>query len=326
MPKRPDPNHPLAQASKEFQDSLGLPASPTAAAPQAPVTEPAPGVVTPPALVVAPDLTPAPSLAVDPNAKMQQMFDTMMGRVDALNEVNRKLNADLETQINNNAFLKQKAEEERAAREAIAEKARRLESEAETANATKAFVSDKVDPEQFAEVFRGIQPHLARRDQQIEEALRRVERAEQVARDAVTAADNKIGKMKQDILERNLVRGAPEIKKLLTQPDFQEFLNQRIPGARRTRLQELQDAYAESDEEFIVNLVSDFKLLGKPAAAPAVDPPRTIQTQTPKAPVKEETITDDMVTAAFQEHLAGNLTKAQYNQLRAQQKKQAAGA
>jgi hypothetical protein len=326
MPKRPDPNHPLAQAAADFAASVAAPAAASAGDPSAPVTEPVLAAVTLPAGEITPALQPAPSPAMDPNVKMQAMFDTMMGRVDVLNEANRKLNADLEAQIQNRTFLETKLSEERAAREADAVARRRLEAEAEAANATKDFVSDKVDPEQFAEVFRGIQPHLAKRDAAIQEAVNRATRAEEAARAAVDASDAKLARMKQDILERNLVRGAPEIKTLLRQSDFQEFLAQRIPGARRTRLQELQDAYAEGDEEFIVGLIGDFKLLGKPAAAPAADPARVISSQTPKAPVKQEVVTEEMVQAAFQRYLAGEITQAEYKQFSALQKKQAAGA
>lgn len=322
MPKRPDPNHPLAQAAAEIERELAAPA-PTAL--PAPATEPAPAVVTAVAPVVAAETTPAPSPAVDPNAKMQEMFDSMMGRFESERERARALEEKLVTQAQNNEFLTAKLNERTTGEEALRARLRQLEAETEAANAIKGFQSDKVDPEQFAEVFRGIQPHLAKRDAAIAEANERAGRAEAAAKAAIDASDAKLAKMKQDLLEKNLVRGAPEIKTLLKQTDFQEFLAQRVPGTRRTRLQELQDAYADGDEEFIVSLVGDFKLLGKPAAAPAADPPRAITSQAPKAPVKEVTVTEEMVQTAFQKYLDGGMTQAEYKQIRAMQKKQGAG-
>jgi hypothetical protein len=325
MPKKPDPNHPLAQAAADFHASLDASTSVPAADPPAPATEPVPAAVTLTAgePVIAP--TPAPSPAVDPNTKMQAMFDTMMGRFEAEREARVKAEADRETLRQNVDFLTNRVTSMSTGEEAARARVRQLEAELEATSAVKDFQSDKVDPEQFAEVFRGIQPHLAKRDAAIAEANQRAARAEEAAKQALEAADAKLGKMKQEILERNLVRGAPEIKTLLKQSDFQEFLAQRIPGARRTRLQELQDAYADGDEEFIVGLIGDFKLQGKPAAVPSGDPPRVVQNQTPRAPVKTEAVSEEMVQAAFQRYLNGELTRDEYKQISAAQKKQAAG-
>lgn len=272
-----------------------------------------------------PELTPAPSPEPDALARMQANFDTMLGRLEAEREARLRAEAERDAQTQNNAFVSKRLQEAEDARRAEAEARRKLEADTAVALAAKGFQSDKVDPEQFAEIFRGLQPVFTDMRSRVETLAEENRRLNQTVDGLRTEGETRVQKVRQEILEKNLVRGAPEIKQLLKQPDFNDFLAQRVPGSRRTRLAELQEAYAEGDEDFIVGLVKDFKLQGKPAAVPSGDPPRAITQQTPRAAVKEEVVSDDQVQAAFQQYLDGKIPQSEYKRLRALNRKQSAG-
>lgn len=333
-PRNPQPNHPFHDAASAIEQEIE-----THAAPQ-----PAPGDRPAPVAPVVPPVTPEPhvpsplpaSTPAQPQpaklppevetamAKMQGYVDTMMGRVEKLNsEVveERTANATLKANLD---FVTQRNNERNAEYERIIARNRELEQALEVNDATKGFTSDLVDQAQFAEIFRGIAPHLKRRDEVIDALNQRNAALERRLDEVANMVPSEVAKLDQKWVDRQVLRSTPEITGMLQSPAGKEFLAQRIPGSRRTRMQELQDAYRDGDDEFIKDLVADWKRVGAPVEVPSADPPRTILNQQPRPAVPDTPITEEQVSAAFQEVLAGKRTRESFRALTAAQAKQVA--
>lgn len=316
-PMNPRPNHPLAQAAAAEQDEINRMLSAPSPAP----IEPAQPVLTP---VVTPEPTPsspAPTPASDP-LLTQHHFETMLGRVEKLNEENRRLAEDAATKEANRAFLEARLNEKNATEAAALARVRELESALEVNDATKGFTSDLVDQAHFAEIFKGIVPHLTKRDQMIESALARSAQLEKRLDEALKANMQQVAALDQKWLDRSVLRNTPDITTMLKSKEGQEFLAQRVPGTRRTRLQELQDAYRDGDDQFITELVGDWKRVGKPQEVPVSDPQRTITNETPRSPTPEVRLSEDDVQAAFQKTLAGTMTREDFRKVKAEYERQ----
>lgn len=312
-PKRPTPNHPLAQSAAEIEN---LAPAPTAKLEAPPVTPAAP-----PATVVTPQPTPTPT--PDPTERAQAMMDTMMGRLEKLNEDNRRLSADVGTLDANRQFLEQSLNERNATVERITKRNAELESIVETDVATRGFTSDLVDKDHFAEIFRGMQPFFKRTNDLVSSVVSKNVELERKLAEAIEAPKTVVDRLRKELLDKNVRKGAPDFSKLLkTSKEFQDFLQERIPGSRRTRMQEVQEAWDQEDEQYFVDVVADFGKRGNPQAVPSADPPRTITEQQPTAPQKEPLVTDDHVQAGFEKTLSGEMTRAEFKQLLAMQNKQ----
>jgi len=252
------------------------------------------------------------------NARME----SMMGRVDVLNSDNRELRKVVETTAQNRTFLETRLQETMAQLERERQARLEAESRADVNSAAQDFNSDVVDPAQFAEIYRGLQPHLQRRDQMISNLSSENQKLNGIIDSLRRESDEKINGLRKEILERQVRRDVPDITTLLSDKVFEEFLSQQIPGSRRTRLQELQDAYRDGDDVFIKSVVEDYKKRGNPTPVPAADPPRSLQHQTPQQPVKAQAITEDMVQGAFQKQLAGEITLEEFKEIQARYKQQ----
>jgi hypothetical protein len=279
-----------------------LDATPTDPEPavQAAATEPAP----------APAAAP-PAVNVD---LLQRQYDSMMGRMEALNRENRENLGRLAAVDANRQFLEQRASEQQQELQTLRERLRSIEAAQEVTDVVKGFSSDLVDAQQFAEIVKGLNPALKRRDEMIQGALAKQAELERKLDEVLGTAREEIKKVDQRWLDRNLLHKSPDIKGMLQSPSGKEFLAQRVPGGRRTRLQELQDAYAEGDEDFIAGLVSQWSASSKPAA-PTPDPAPAIESQVPRAPKPVAAPTDDELQAAFQKVLRGEMTRAQFKEL-----------
>jgi len=332
-PKNPQPNHPFHDAANAIEEEIAAHAAPQAPAHEpAPVAQPVPPV-TPEPHVPEPLPTqspvPAQPSALPPEvqaamSKMQGYVDTMMGRVEKLNSEivdERTRNATLAANLE---FVTQRTNEKNAEYERVVARNRELEQALEVNDATRGFTSDVVDQAAFAEIFRGIAPHLKRRDELLEKLTARNEALEARLDEVLKTAREEVSKLDQKWVDRSVLRTNPEITQMLQSATGKEFLAQRIPGSRRTRMQELQDAYRDGDDQFISDIVADWKRVGAPVEVPNADPHRTIQNQTPRAAVPEQPISDEQVSAAFQEVLAGKRTRESFRALTAAQAKQVA--
>jgi hypothetical protein len=331
-PKNPQPNHPFHDAASAIEQEIESHAAPLApgdhpapVAPVPPVT-PEPHVPTPlPASTPAqPQPEKLPAEVETAMARMQGYVDTMMGRVE-------KLNTDLTDERTRNAtlaanvdFVTQRANEKNAEYERVIARNRELEQALEVNDAARGFSSDLVDKDQFAEIFRGLAPHLKRRDELIDSLNQRNAALEKRLDDVASAVPAEVAKLDQKWVDRQVLRSTPEITSMLQSPAGKDFLAQRIPGSRRTRMQELQDAYRDGDDEFIKGLVADWKRVGAPVEVPNADPPRTILNEVPRPAVPEQPISDEQVSAAFQDVLAGRMTRKQFTAITAAQAKQVA--
>lgn len=318
-PKNPKPHHPLALAAAEEEQQIQqMISAPQDEPPVVPDPPPAPAIS-------APNSTAAPAAPVAPVLdKLQAQFETMLGRVEKLNEENRSLQAKLATIDANRQFLEQRAKERQEEYERLVARNRELEAALEVDAAAKGFQSDLVDQTQFAEIFRGLAPHLKKRDEMIERVLARNAELEKKLDDVLGTVRNEVSELDRKWLDRSLLRSSPEIKNMLKSKEGEEFLAQRIPGSRRTRAQELQDAYRDGDDAFIAQLVSEFKQSLAVQANVVPDPQPSIVSQAPRAPRPETPITDDDVQAAFQKTLRGEMSRADFKKLLAAQQQQVA--
>jgi hypothetical protein len=315
--KNPRPHHPLAAAAAAEDDEIQRMISAPLAVPSAP-PEPVKPVVTPE------PKPPEPARpAVDPAVeKLQHNFETMLGRVETLNAENKRLAEEAAAKEANRVFLEQRLNERNAEVEKALARLRELEGALEVNEASKGFTSELVDQAHFAEIFRGITPHLRKRDEMIERVLARNDALEKKLDEVLNSTRQEVAKLDQKWLDRSVLRTTPEITQMLKSAEGQEFLAQRVPGTRRTRLQELQDAYRDGDDTFISELVADWKRLGKPQEVPTPDPARTIVTETPRAPQPERPVSEDDVQSAFQQVLDGRMTREDFRKIKATFEKQ----
>lgn len=318
--KNPKPNHPMAAAAAVELDEIQKMISDPPPAPDAPVV-PATPAVTPDPKPSSPAPAPAQDLLMT-----AQHFETMLGRVDVLNAENRRLAEESATKEANRAFLEARLNEKNAAEAAALARVRELEAVVEVADATRGFTSDLVDQAHFAEIFKGITPHLRKRDDMIASVLARNEALEKKLDEVLNSTRSEIGKLDQKWLDRSVLRTTPEITNMLKSKEGQDFLAQRVPGTRRTRMQELQDAYRDGDDTFIGELVGDWKRVGKPVEVPTSDPARTIMNEAPRAPTPERQMSEDDVQKAFQQTLDGTMTRDDFRKIKATFEKQLVGA
>lgn len=317
--KNPKPNHPMAQAAADELAAIDALTSAAPSAPLAPTSpDPDPGNAISQPRVDAP---PAPP-ALDRDAE-QRFNHAMLGRIEKQNEELRKVAEENAAQRANNEFLARRAEEATKLLEETLRRNRELEQALEIDSATKGFQSDLVDSAHFQEIFKGLAPHLKKRDDVIQQVLTRNADLEKKLDEMRGVVVQEVRALDQKWLDRSVMRQSPEIKQMLNSPQGKDFLAQRIPGSRRTRMAELQDAYRDGDDEFIRDIVADWKRLGKPQEVDA-DPMRTIVTETPRAATPEKPVTDDEVQAAFQKVLRGEMTRADFTKLTASQTRQIA--
>lgn len=335
MPRRPDPNHPMHDAARAEQGEIdtmvathtGAPPQPTPAAPVpplavAPVATPTP---TPP----APPPAPEPSLRPNPPdtdnfSRLSAQLDTTLGRLEASNEEVARLRAEIDTGGKNRAFLEAKLQEQADQNRALNQKVLELAARADLTDATRSFQSELVDPDHFAEIYRGLSPTF----QRMSEQLARVETALAESNKRVATVDKtvdeRVKKETRRITDKLLLRDVPDFGKLMDRQDFQDFLAERIPGTRRTRSQELAEAYEEGDTQFMGDLVKEFRARTAP---PPPDPgiregPRTPTGQLPTPAKEPPLLTEDDLQAAHQQVLKGELSREDYRKLSAAYKAQ----
>lgn len=310
-PKRPDPKHPLAQSAEEIEAEIAAalktdePKDPPADTPPA---DPAAKVVTDPPSPPQPPAPPAPAPA-PADDRTQQMMDTMMGRIESMNDEIRGLTDGHRTLQENNSFLATRNTE-------LARENAELKARIEAGAITQGFQSDLVDREHFSEINRGLNPRFKGIEDQLTQILGRLNKTDERVAAAEAAPAAAIGKFRKELLDKSVRRGTPEFAKLLkTDKVFQEFLQERIPGSRTTRMDQVQDAWKEDDDEYFNTVVSDYKRRGAPQPVPPADPPRAITEQQPKPPVDTPDITQDHMQAAFAQVLEGKMTRADYRKL-----------
>lgn len=318
MPKRPDPNHPLADAAKGELDQIAAMLPPTGDPAPAPLGDLAPDLTsTPPAQPQ--DLTPEPPTPPQPDrfAVYEQRESTLLGRLEAEREEKAKLLALNQKLAENQTFVGDRVN-------ALLAEKRALEQQLEAASLGREFKSEIVDSEQFNEIVRGITPVLKRRDDRIDALVEEIQGLKSLVATTRSEAEQRVTGVRKEVTERLLLRDEPEFQKLLQRKDFQDFLAERIPGSRRTRLQEVQDAYNDGDTAYMKQVATDFRLKGKPQAVDAgIDqPPRAVGDQTPRAPRREEPVSEDDVQRAFEAMNRGDITVAQYKAIRKRQRDQ----
>ena len=341
QPRNPKPNHPFAQAAAAVEREISA-SFPNADPPETPAPAPAaPAPVTqhpeptptptptpePAPVAAAPSPQPTPPAPAQPDEatrRLQANLDTALGRVSALNEELARREREAETQRQNSTFTETRLNDLTRERDEAIRRARELEAANEVSEAARGFNSELVDSAQFAEIFRGLQPHLSRRDAETARVLQLITDLGARLDARFSEANEAVVKLDQKWIDKSVLKSSPALAEMVRSPSGQEFLAQRIPGTRRTRKEELQEAYRDGDEEFIANMVADWKRLGAPVEVPSADPPRTIVTETPKPPVRPVPITEAMVQAKFQEVLDGKATHADFRQLSAQFAKQVA--
>lgn len=317
-PKRPTPNHPLAQSAAEIE-GLNAPTPPAA------VPTPSPSPAAAPAPIVTQQPTPPVPPQPDPAERVQHMMDSMMGRLETLNESNKQLVTDVGTLTANREFLEQSLNERNTRLAEVERRNAELESRLETETASRGFQSDLVDKDHFAEIFRGMQPFFKRMADDVTSVKAKNVELERRLTEAQAAPAAEVGRFRKELLDRRVRQGSPEFSQLLkNSKEFLNFLNERIPGSRRTRMQEVQDAWDQEDDTYFVDVVSDFRKLGNPQPVPPADPHRVITEQQPKPPQPDVPITDDAVQLAFNKVLAGEMTRGDFKKLTALQNQQAA--
>jgi hypothetical protein len=327
MPKRQDPNHPMAAAAAAENAEIDK----MVTAPPTPDPAPAPAALVPdPTSRPDPPPPPTPAPPEDRFALLERRFDSMAGRFEATLNENRELQTTLKTHQDNAAFAARTAADDRARREqveadnaALLKEKRRLEQQLEAERLGREFKSDVVDADQFNDIVRGIQPHLQRRDDRIDELVGEVTSLRTKMAAIEGEAEKRVNGVRKEVTERLLLRDEPDFKVLLERKDFQDFLSERIPGARRTRLQEVQDAYNEGDTTFMHSVAEEFRKRQTPPPAPGAQPPgRQIADQTPRAPVPEKPVTEDDIAVAYGQLLRNEITPAQYRSVRKRQRDQ----
>lgn len=241
----------------------------------------------------------------------------MLGRLEAVNNENRDLTARLATADTNRAFLEGRANDQARELEELRRRLSAMEQEREVSDVVKGFTSELVDPNQFAEIVRGITPQLKRRDEAIQAALAKQAELERKIDEMRSDARNEVRQLDQRWLDRSLMKQTPEIATMLQSEPGKAFLAERLPGGRRTRLQELQDAYSDGDDIFITEMVDAWKERSKPAEVHA-DPVPAITNQVPRAPVPLKKLSEDDVQRAFSQMLEGKMTRAQFKQVQEQ--------
>jgi hypothetical protein len=310
-PKNPQPNHPFAHAAAEETDAITqmLSAPPTD---QIISDPPAPALPDP--VISAPIApVPAPSAPARDEAylQLQAALDTERGRLE---KANRERNEAVEAAATHKAnadFLAQRAQERADEIAQLVARKNELETVLEVNEATKGFTSDIVDQSQFAEILRGVLPLIKKSE----------EKAVQVAAQNVALTKRldemhgtlkaEVGKLDQKWLDRSLVRTSPELTTMLKSTEGKEYLAQVIPGTRRTRQDELADAYRDGDDLFITQFVADWKRMGKPQDVSNPEPNRTIVNESPRPPVPEVILTEDHVQAEMQRFRNQEITKDQ---------------
>lgn len=317
MPKRPDPNHPLADAAKDELRNIDAMLKPGDPAPTP--LEPEPddtSTPTPDPLDSDPAQAPAPQ-QVDRVAIWEQRHDTLLGRLEAEREEKAKLLAINQKFAENRDFV------EGRVNDLLAEK-RKLEAQLEAVSLGREFKSEIVDADQFNEIVRGITPVLKRRDDRIDALVEQIQGLKTLVETTRTEAEQRVTGVRKEVTERLLLRDEPEFQKLLQRKDFQDFLAERIPGSRRTRLQEVQDAYNDGDTAYMKDVAAAFRLLGRPRSVDAgIDqPPRAIGDQTPRAPQRQKPVSEDDVQRAFEAMNKGDITMAKYKEVRKAQRDQ----
>lgn len=320
MAKR-DPNHPLAVAAATENleiDRMVTPSAPDLTpAPHAPVPDPTSRA--------APIADPTPTPPEDRIDSLVRTVDSMRGRLDQTINENRDLKSLVQTQAQNRDFTFDKLTEAQEANAKLIREKRELESRIEAERLGRDFTSDVVDKDQFNEIVRGVNPLLARRDERIDELYGRLDQVTQELATVKTEADKRVAGVRKEVTERLLLRDEPEFKTLLERKDFQDFLSERIPGGRRTRLQEVQDAYNEGDTAYMRTIAEEFRRKGTPSPVDAgihQPPGRAIADQTPRAPRAEQPVTEEQVEAAYGQLLRNEITAAQYKAVRKRQREQ----
>ncbi len=317
-PKRPTPNHPLAQSAADIE-ALN---APTPAAVPTPPPAPVPAAVSAP--IVTQQLTPPPP-PPDPTDRVQHMMDTMMGRLERLNEDSRAKDERIATLDSNRQFLESSLNERNALLERTLAHNAELEARVETETASRGFQSELVDKDHFAEIFRGMQPFFKRINDTMSSVVNKNAELERRLTEAQAAPETAVGKFRKELLDKSVRKDAPEFSSLLkNSKEFLNFLNERIPGSRRTRMQEVQDAWDQEDGQYFVDVVSDFRKLGNPQPVPTADPPRHITEQQPKPPKPDVIVTDDAVQVAFNRVLSGDMRREDFKKLTAIQNQQVA--
>lgn len=328
MPKRQDPTHPLATAAAVEHAEITRMTNPPAPDPD-PAPAPAAPVPDPTSRAPAPVIdNPAPTPPLPPEDRLEvieRRFDTLAGRFEKTLDENRELKSLAISHAENRDFVAQKLAEQQEANARLLREKRELEARLEAERLGRDFKSDVVDADQFSEIVRGMTPQLQRRDERIDELYGMVRTQNETIANLKAEAEKRVAGVRKEVTERLLLRDEPEFQALLARKDFQDFLAERIPGSRRTRLQEVTDAYNEGDTAFMRMIADDFRRRGNPRpvdAGIAQPPGRAIADQTPRAPRPEQPVTEDQVEAAYGQMLRGEITAAQYKAIRKRQREQ----
>jgi uncharacterized phage infection (PIP) family protein YhgE len=259
--------------------------------------------------------------------KLRHTLDTVLGRLEATNEELARLRADSQTGTQNRTFLETRANELKAQNEQLQAQLREAQQAMELANVARGFQSETVDPDHFAEIARGLQPQFQKLNSHIERLQNALDESNRRIATMDDEVEKKVKKARMDVTDKLLLREAPDFATLMRRDDFQDFLAEKVPGTRRSRLQELQDAYQDGDTVFVADLVRDFKLRsGGPKAVDSglQQPPRAPHEQRPNAPEAPREITEDDLAAAHQRVLRNEATTESYRKLSAAYKAQQA--
>lgn len=291
---------------------------PAPPAPPAGTTSLAPGTV-----VIDPPPPPPPAPPPDDRLEvLERTVASMSGRASTTDAENRDLRSRIEL------AMQREQEQEEANRRLLAEK-RQLEQQMEADRLGREFTSDVLDPDQFREIVRGMTPHFAKEREARDAVLQAVNAVNQRLDKIERGGAEHVEKIRKEVTERFLLRDEPDFKQLLDRKDFVEFLHERIPGARRTRMQEVQDAYKDGDTAYMATVAKEFRekrAIAPPAPGITQPPGRTVADQTPRAPMPEKPVTEDDLAVAYGQMLRNEITPDQYRAVRKRQRTQEAQA
>jgi hypothetical protein len=268
--------------------------------------------------VAAPPALPD-SLLREIEARFEHKLESAFGRQRAAEDENRKLIEELATKDANRKFVEDRANELAREKAELEQKLREAQELAELGGMVKGFQSELVGSEQFAEIARGLNPKFRKVEDVAAFLTRKVQELEAKLAETGTKVKEDLTTLDRKQLDREFMRANPDSRQMFQSKEGQEFLHQRIPGSRRTRLMEFQEAYEAGDLDYMNSIVSDWKRLGKPQSVPPaeVSPTRIVQEQTPRVPVAETLITEDMLSDAWAKVRNGDLTKEKWKEMKA---------
>jgi hypothetical protein len=266
--------HPAAEAAEAFNSDAGQgrrAAEPSADAPAAPAATKAE-----PAAASAPPAAPATTPKAESRTPPDPDIDGLRARLaqsEADRESSRQAALDaarLIEQYETNGV--NTAEQLKAARARIAEVERQNEDAAAQLRQAQRERSYAIDYSGLESVTveaareldeKLLRPRLMRIEDEYQRSLRDAQTAFDNRVKELTAGQSRLTDTQKDtalaLTNREILRKHGDFKALLGQPEFNGFLDKRIPGSRHTYGEEMRSAYYDGDADYVVHVVDTYK-------------------------------------------------------------------